>query len=64
MRLPTGNFWKAWVSISGKTIKGQVQAGLRLLYDDDAAGKMKENQAKNINKLAAEDIRLFTAQDR
>lgn len=52
-------FGRLGMSISGKTIKGQVQAGLRLLYDDDAAGKMKENQAKNINKLAAEDIRQF-----
>lgn len=52
-------FGKYGMSVSGTTVKGQVQAGLRILYDEKEASKMKENQQKNINKMAADDICCF-----
>ena len=52
-------FGKYGMSVSGTTVKGQVQAGLRILYDEKEASKMKENQQKNINKMAADDICYF-----
>ena len=49
-------FRRLGMSTSARTVKGQVQAGIRLLYDQEAAGQMRENQRKNMNKAAAEDI--------
>ncbi len=49
-------FRKAGMSISARTIKGQVEAGIRLLYDNESAEKMRERQRKYINADAAEDI--------
>ena len=52
-------FGKLGMSVSARTVKGQVQAGIRLLYDAQASDKMRENQQKNINKMAADDICEF-----
>lgn len=52
-------FGKLGMSTSARTVKGQVQAGIRLLYDEEAADRMRENQQKNINKMAADDICEF-----
>ena len=49
-------FGRLGMSVSAKTIKGQVQAGLKLLSDKEAADEMIRRQQKNINKMAAEDI--------
>lgn len=52
-------FRKAGMSISARTMKGQAEAGIRLLYDNEAAEKMRERQRKYINADAAEDIYGF-----
>ena len=52
-------FGKLGMSVFARTVKGQVQAGIRLLYDEQASDKMRENQQKNINKMAADDICEF-----
>lgn len=49
-------FGRLGMSVSAKTIKGQVQAGLKLLSDKEAADEMIRRQQKNINKMAEEDI--------
>ena len=49
-------FQKLGMSASGLGVRGQVDAGIHLLYDEESARKMKEAQRMNINKLAADEI--------
>lgn len=49
-------FVKYGMSLSGRTVRGQVQAGLRILRDENEADRIVENQRKIINKTAADDI--------
>ncbi|MDD7220097.1 MAG: hypothetical protein PUI16_08985 [Clostridia bacterium] len=63
-------FIKLGMSSSDFTPKGQAEQGLYLMYDQDAARKMVDNQYKNIHKDAGERIYYFieeklkAAQDR
>ena len=47
------------MSLSARTVKGQVNAGLKLLLDPEAASKMVEKQKENIDPDAAEKICQF-----
>ena len=52
-------FCKLGMSLSARTVKGQVNAGLKLLLDTEAASKMVEKQRENIDPDAAEKICQF-----
>ena len=52
-------FCKLGMSLSARTVKGQVNAGLRLLSDPEVAAKMVEKQRENIDPDAAEKICQF-----
>ena len=52
-------FCKLGMSLSARTVKGQVNAGLKLLLDPEAASKMVKKQRENIDPDAAEKICQF-----